>query len=284
MYKTYISNVIPKNQYHPFTGLFPTWTGFLRALPEYVCKPRILDDYCLIFLSSGSGYFDCSGKSYSINTNDAFFLFPGVLHSYGTDIKDLMSQWWIGFKGPEASILLHDLGISPEAPVMKGIKNSEFLIKIDKIVNTYTESSPSAFLKASGSLYKLFGILADEHTPKLANTVEENRKVSKPIQRATSFIEANYPHEISLEKVASYCNLSRTWFVTRFKEELGISPSEYLSATRLNKSKQYLKDTELSIMEISYSVGFQDPQYFSRFFKKYEGMTPSEFRMAHQSS
>jgi AraC-like DNA-binding protein len=282
MFSKYVSNVIKQVSYNSLVGLYPKWTGFLKATPEYECKPRILDDYYLLYVSSGKGVFRCNQKEYDICEGSIFFLFPGVIHSYETDGEDLMEQWWIGFNGSAVQNVLQELGINPDLPVIYGLQNNEIAIEIRNIVSKYTEPMSYDFFKACGSLYKIFGILLHEGPSNPVDGKSEGG-YSKTIQKAIHYIEANYPHCITIHQIAEDCCLSRPHFSTKFKTETGMSPSQYLSAVRLSHAKDYLANSNMSVMEISYSVGFDDTHYFSRFFKKCERLTPSEFRIRAKS-
>lgn len=278
MFGEYRFNVLPTSHYHHLLGLYPTWVGYLTALQNYECKPRVLDDFAIIFVSSGKGIFRCKGIEYKIEQNDAFFLLPGVVHYYKTDSSKLLELWWIGFNGPNAQKLVNDLGINPDNCVIKGLHNVEIYNNIKEIVDTSLNVSTGMVLKSSGSLYKLFGQLQDLCTLNYSNAVSEQTDYTKPIERALSFIDANYPHEISIKQIAKYAGLSRSHFSVRFKAEVGYSPSEHLVKMRLKQVKHYLCNSSFSIIEIAHSTGFQDPQYFSRFFKQHEGISPVEFR------
>ena len=86
--------------------------------------------------------------------------------------------------------------------------------------------------------------------------------------------------EISLDDVSSYCNISSYYFSKLFKQETGENYVEYLNKVRIENAKRLLNESDSSIKEVCYSVGFSDPNYFSRAFKKYEGVTPSEYKEA----
>ena len=75
-------------------------------------------------------------------------------------------------------------------------------------------------------------------------------------------------------------NISSYYFSKLFKQETGENYVEYLSRVRIENAKKMLTESEASIKEISYSVGFSDPNYFSRAFKKYEGVSPTEYKDA----
>lgn len=282
MFGEYKFNVLLPSQYHHLVGLYPTWVGYLTALQNYECKPRVLDDFFIIFISCGKGIFKCKGIEYKIETNDAFFLFPGIVHYYVTDPKDLLELWWIGFNGPNAQKLLTDLGLNPQKCLIKGIESHEISGTIKEIVDSSMNNSNGLSLRSSGCLYKLFGQLMDLYMPEsIKSNSVQHLEFTKPIERALAFIDSNYTHDIFIKQIATFAGLSRTHFATRFKIEVGCSPSEHLAKMRLKQAKHYLCNSDLSIMEVAYSTGFQDPQYFSRFFKNHEGVSPVEFRHAN---
>ena len=87
--------------------------------------------------------------------------------------------------------------------------------------------------------------------------------------------------DLSLDDISRYCNISSYYFSKLFKQETGENYVEYLNKVRIGNAKKMLSESDVSIKEICYSVGFSDPNYFSRAFKKYEGVTPSEFKDAN---
>ena len=108
----------------------------------------------------------------------------------------------------------------------------------------------------------------------------KNDKSESLIEKAEAYIDSNYMKEISLDDVSSYCNISSYYFSKLFKQETGENYVEYLNKVRIENAKRLLNESDSSIKEVCYSVGFSDPNYFSRAFKKYEGVTPSEYKEA----
>ena len=76
--------------------------------------------------------------------------------------------------------------------------------------------------------------------------------------------------------MAHHCDISERYLRILFAQHLKITPLDYLNQLRINKSIELLRNTELSIKEISFQCGFQSPQYFSRIFKQQTGKTPRE--------
>lgn len=98
------------------------------------------------------------------------------------------------------------------------------------------------------------------------------------VAKAKAYINENYQKDISLDDVSRMVDISPYYFSKLFKQEQGENFIEYLTRTRMNKARQLLKNQSYSIKEICAMCGYSDPNYFSRIFKKYEGVTPSEYR------
>ncbi len=107
------------------------------------------------------------------------------------------------------------------------------------------------------------------------NTDKEKNVLFKKVEQ---YISDNLKEELDLEKTAAKFNLSSYYFSRSFKEALGYNFSDYINMLRIKRAKEMLKAETLSIKEVGYSVGYSDPNYFSKVFKKYEGVTPTEFK------
>lgn len=113
----------------------------------------------------------------------------------------------------------------------------------------------------------------------IIKAVRMNRgtRKSDTIKDAISYIQNNYIEDISLEEVADYVGITPQHFSKVFKEETGYNYVEWVSKLRIDMAKRYLSLGEKNIREICYLVGYKDPNYFSRIFKKIVGKTPSEY-------
>lgn len=98
------------------------------------------------------------------------------------------------------------------------------------------------------------------------------------IKKAIRFISQSFSEPLTLEDVAEHVHLNPAYFSTLFKQSTGSTFKEYLNMVRVEESKRLLTGTDLSIIDISMSVGFMDQSYFSKVFKKYTGLTPKQYR------
>lgn len=97
-------------------------------------------------------------------------------------------------------------------------------------------------------------------------------------QRLKQYIREHSHEDLSLDELAAMVDLSPFYISRIFKEEMGINYIDFLTACRIEKAKTLLAGSELSLKEITFKVGYHDPNYFSKVFKKVEGISPSDYR------
>lgn len=162
------------------------------------------------------------------------------------------------------SLLLKELSYQKE--VSDGIWNTGFSLynQLDKM--TSIEEAYSRILSFSMTVSEELFMLQANSGQHIIKTVKE-------------YIEKKYMEEsISLTSAADSASVSTGYLSALFKKETGINFVEYLTNVRMEKAKNLLTNTDMKTYEIAYSIGFSNPHYFSISFKKYSGMSPSEYR------
>lgn len=115
-----------------------------------------------------------------------------------------------------------------------------------------------------------------EHMMKSIRTNRMDRKTSV-INDALNYIQNHYKEDISLNQISMHVSLSPQHFSKIFKEETNVNYVEYVAGLRISKAKELLNNTNNTIKEVCFMVGYQDPNYFSRIFKRYVGVSPTEY-------
>lgn len=153
--------------------------------------------------------------------------------------------------------------------------NSEILKILLDLVNLGSPTETKDIVQKDIYINKLFHLLLDQKYSYQSNEQEV-------IESLISYIESNYDQEITLEKLARLVEKKESQISYLFKKYTNKRPIDYVIHYRLNKAIHLLKTTNLSINEIAPKVGYHDPFYFSRLFKKHTGIPPSTFRLQRQ--
>lgn len=110
------------------------------------------------------------------------------------------------------------------------------------------------------------------------NDVAKQKCLNKALEPALKYIEGNYGEQVLLEDVANVSNLSPYYFSKLFKKEMGINFTTYVTKYKIEKAKLMLRNTDMPIVNIASELGYYECGYFTKVFKKIEGITPTEYR------
>lgn len=119
-----------------------------------------------------------------------------------------------------------------------------------------------------------------QYIVKAVKSLERDR-ISEPVRFAKKYISDHYDQPVTLADVAGQIGVSTQYFSKIFKEETGYNFVNWLNTVRIKKASEIMLSKQTTIAETAYMVGYNDPNYFSRAFKKYTGMTPSQFLAEH---
>lgn len=106
----------------------------------------------------------------------------------------------------------------------------------------------------------------------------DNKSYNPYIRKAIEYVHENYSEDINIESLCNYLDINKCYFCSLFKKSTGYTFSYFLNHFRIEKSKSLLKDTDLNLLDIAISVGFNNQNYYSMVFKKYTNQSPSVYR------
>jgi AraC-like DNA-binding protein/ligand-binding sensor protein len=139
-----------------------------------------------------------------------------------------------------------------------------------------TRVVPSKKLEATGKLLSIFAELLSTKSNEIA--MQQANAELPVVSRAKRYIEEHHAEDLSLGAVAKAVNTSLFYFCKLFKKATGLSFTEFVSRTRVEKAKNLLLNRNLRVSEIAYEVGFQSLTHFNRVFHKIAGQSPTEYR------
>ena len=130
----------------------------------------------------------------------------------------------------------------------------------------------------TGALYSLLSVFMHYHE---GEDQERDAKLLY-VEKAENYIETNYSYPVTVEDIADYVGISRSHLFRSFQTYMNCSPKEFLSQYRIKQACRLLKETDLSVSAIAYSVGFENNLYFSKAFRKVKKTSPTEYREKHR--
>ena len=239
----------------------------------------VKDCYCLHAVLDGTGVLRINGQIFHPKANQFFLLKEGEFAEYIADKQDPWKYCWIGFKGNEAQKMCEYIGFTEDVYCLDSqIEISEFYSLIYRM-HEKPEMNYINDLHRRGILLE-FLALAMSATKNMERTMQSMRYSPEVyVKRAAEFIRYNYA-TISVSDVVEYVGFSRSYFSTLFKQMMGVSLQDYLMKCRIDRSKELLERTELSIQDIAVQAGYDNPLNFSRAFKGVCGTSPVHYRQS----
>ncbi|EOU1743810.1 AraC family transcriptional regulator [Clostridium perfringens] len=250
--------------------------GIEQGIPGLGYNYEVLKNAVIHYVTKGYGTFKFNGKVYNLKQGDIFILLKGMQVEYMASIDDPWEYYWIGFSGSNANEYLNRTSITNScvANCKENSKIPQIILNMCEISKTYNPSSSDDILLLK-ELYSLLYALIEEF-PKPFEY--KDKELHTYIQDALNFINSNYMHSITVQEIADYVNLSRSYLYKMFIKNLGISPQRYLINLRMYKATLLLKGTKLPIGEVASSVGYSDSLLFSKTFSKHFSMSPLNYR------
>lgn len=178
---------------------------------------------------------------------------------------------WRNAKLPEVLYLSQKITLRDRADALHDILN--------KILHQRTREKHLAAFFVSLTFCEFLAELAQAAAPIAEDTLSDEEKHLPPsLRRALAYVRYNYDKKISTADLCAYCNLTPQYLIRLFKKHLGMTPLQYINKSKILHAIELLRTSELSVKEIAYTLGFDNPNYFSRLFTKEESISPAEVR------
>lgn len=235
-------------------------------------------NYCLFqFTISGSGEFKINGKTYTMDKNKGFFIeIPGEHLYYLPKNSTAWEVLYIEFS-IEAKPFYEEIIKNYGSNIFEFSNNSRFISLMWEAFYSARNNEITNIFEASQIGYNLIFELL-----KFSNK-KNIKKNSEIIESVKKYIHKNYTKPIAIEDMAKYAAFSKFHLTRKFKEEIGISPGQYLIRTRLKNATNLLLNTNKSIEEISEDVGFSCGNYFAKAFKNKFKISPTKYRNLYKT-
>lgn len=241
-------------------------------------KGRVLHEWQLLYITQGQGEFrSAHTHSVPIDKGTVILLRPGELHSYRPSATTGWIEHYIGFEGETFDRMLHLLGFDKGCQLWKIGLNNELTRLYERAFEIASDKKIAPQPLLTGIVCHMLGLLnyaVRNHTGKPTT----DRRLEQAIEKAKIIMEERVAEELDLHELASELNLSYSWFRKTFKEYTGYAPAKYFQQLKLRRAERMLAETQLSIKEIAYSLGYKSTEHFFALFKRNSGFTPSAYR------
>lgn len=239
-------------------------------------KGRVLQEYQLVYISEGRGVFQSRsiGRT-TIKAGTMFLLFPGEWHTYQPDAETGWKQYWIGFKGINIDHRVEHGFLCKETPIFIVGVNEEIVRLYRQAIEVAEHENAYFQQMLAGITNHLLGLM---YSLDRNNRLNKNKYIVEQINRARILMHEKIESSLSVQDIAEELGIGYSSFRKLFKEYTGLSPASYFQDIKLQRAKDLLCSTQMSIKEIAYSLNFESPDYFSTQFKKKTGKRPRDFR------
>ncbi len=267
---------------------------------------QVTDPYTiLLYIKEGRCAVSADGEDYILNTGDMFLIPAGQRYVRRPVENEMCTIFYVHMRLPGIRFLSEDEALS-ETEKRKEELAKNFLEGSDSpgytlYIAPHTKSRPETKDELCALCEKVRENIAKNHIESglltalaaselltranrvtldlLGNMSVDRTHVSVNLRRAVGFIRANYKEKITLSDLCRAAAVSPQQMIRYFKSELSATPGRYINEVKIDRAKEFfLTHPDLSVAEVASELGFSDPHYFTRLFKKLSGETPTGYR------
>jgi AraC-like DNA-binding protein len=279
--------VLPANVLNNFSAspilqqLYLTDIGFYPAAAgHYVHRKTGAAEWILIFCTQGRGKVIFDDRIWPVTRGTMVLLPPGKAHTYYADDDQPWDIFWVHFSGNRVGEYLPQEANSDSIVVQTRTNREDMAMLMSQfweMIRTlsggfsYTAVFYAAQILSATLAYLTF------HSPQAQTTPIGNEHVTQAIQYVYDHLDS----KLSLHVLATQINVSPSYLNRVFQANVGSSVTQFVTKIKLQQAEHYLIDSTLSVQQIAQRLGFTDPYYFSRVFKRNLSISPRAYRNQH---
>lgn len=272
---------------------------------HYRVPSRIIYDNEIILVIDGDCDYLVEGKDYRLVPGDLLFMPPYVEHSCQVKAGGHFHYYAVHFDwvylGEPNDFSVDDIYLSPDyrkapyIPLEEELSNRPVVELVDfqfplitkttvrheyerllvAMFHTYSSNHFGAVVELRSDLLKVLGLAVREQVNE--SGLRSSHPDAARISRVLDWVNTHYAEDIVAQDLAAVANLSPGHFRVLFKEATGRAPMEFVAEVRMDHARRLLRNGELNVGQVAEAVGYADIHYFSRLFKKMEGLSPRKF-------
>lgn len=251
---------------------YPTWCGHYYCTHNYFMRRDTYPPLLIVFIREGIFEFEYRSTHFLAQKGDVVLIDCTEPHYYAA--KDGLEFLYMHFNGTNSHEICQHI-LKEQGPLIQRENNVLIGHLLYDMVDFYSKGGIETMFQSSMRIYQLFEYLLAPQNQQM--------KDEQPIEEVIHYIRSNVGKDITLEELADVASLSVYYFAHLFKHHTGFSPMEYVTNTRLERTKILLVRTTKSVAEIAYEVGYSSSSSLINMFMKKVGVSPTRYRQTHQS-
>jgi len=263
------SNPLLKHLHICTIGYYP------KAKDHYTYRKKGLPENFLFYCVDGHGWYEINGQHFEVGPNEFFILPQNVEHTYGSSFEHPWTIYWIHFGGDSLPQLNKIQAVQKHFKPFYIKNNGDIITLFSKIYKTLELGYSIDNLLFANMCLSHFLTLFVYNSRHYETTATDKADC---VDGAILFMQGHIKDNISLNELSRQYNYSVSRFSNLFKQKTGYAPIDYFVQMKMQKACQQLDFTNRSVKDIAFSMGYDDPYYFSKRFKTIIGMSPKKYR------
>ena len=243
------------------------YCGKRISTPNHIYGPEIRNHHLFVLVNKGEATLFHKNGRIKFGSHDMLIMCPGEKIHYVADTP--WSIQWVGLYGQTVENHMKSLSICGDNPIVKIEKYYEMENVLEEFYEMSICQTEQLRCKQMELIYRFFSLLWEKDQKLIEHDIADSAK---------KIIDYNFDRDITIKKIADSIHIDAAYLTRKFTEKYSVTPKVYLIEKRLELAKRLLIQNDATIAEISVSVGYDDPLYFSRIFKKKEGFSPLAYR------
>ena len=248
--------------------------GSLHAVHPHVSQRSDLVSFLCFVVLSGEGELSYEGQTYQLSEGDCVFINCRKAYSHSTS-DNLWSLQWCHFYAPSLPAVYEKYKERGGRPVFHPDDLTPFTSLLTDLYNLASSSDYIRDMRINEKLGSLLTLLMEQSWHPESVTISRKRLELAAVKE---YLDERFTEKIMLEELAEKFFINKFYLSKIFRETYGTTVNNYLIAKRITRAKQLLRFTDMTVDEVGAAVGMGDANYFSRMFRKVEGISPREYR------
>lgn len=271
---TIVQNPLINSLYITDVGFFP------HAKHHYKERKHGSKQFILIYCIKGQGMITIHDINIQLKPNSYYIIPAQTKHEYHAVKKDPWSIYWCHFTGTNSNHIYHKFIQSSMDKALYIPYEERRIGLFENILNVLEDGYRNENIEYVNIV--LWQLLNSFLFNEYFSAIEKAKIKGDVIDNSIKFMKSNIERPLQVGEIVSHFNYSSSHFYSMFKKKTGFSPILYFNQLKIQKACQYLSFTDMSVKEISYTLGFSDPLYFSRLFKKLMNVSPQQYRSEYK--